>query len=119
VTITPDHSAEPVQDEGVSPRTAAALHEAMNRLLAGRPQRTDGRLVKDNLWKEAGVSRATMNRAHHVMVDWDTRVTECGGMTPGEARKNDELTQLRAKLADRTRECTLLNLCRSKSHRRW
>jgi hypothetical protein len=52
VTITPDHSAEPVQDEGVSPRTAAALHEAMNRLLAGRPQRTDGRLVKDNLWKK-------------------------------------------------------------------
>jgi hypothetical protein len=24
----------------------------MNRLLAGRPQRTDGRLVKDNLWKK-------------------------------------------------------------------
>ena len=50
-----------------------------------------------------------MNRAHHVMADWDTRVTERGGMTPAEARKNDELTQLRAKLADRTRECTLLN----------
>jgi hypothetical protein len=109
MTITPDNPAEPAQDEGVSPRTAAALHEAMERLLAGRPQRTDGRLVKDNLWKEAGVSRATMNRAHRVMADWDTRVTECGGMTPGEARKNDELTQLRAKLADRTRECTLLN----------
>jgi hypothetical protein len=108
VTIIPDHS-EPVQDEGVSPRTAAALREAMDRLLAGRPQRTDGRLVKDNLWKEAGVSRATMNRAHRVMADWDARVTECAGMTPGEARKNDELTQLRAKLADRTRECTQLN----------
>jgi hypothetical protein len=109
VTITPNHSTEPDQDEDVSPRTAAALREAMDRLLAGRPQRTDGRLVKDNLWKEAGVSRATMNRAHHVMADWNTRVTECGGITPGEARKNDELTQLRAKLADRTRECTLLN----------
>lgn len=93
----------------MSPRTAAALREAMDRLLAGRPQRTDGRLVKDNLWKEAGVSRATMNRAHRVMIDWDTRVTECGGMTRGEARKNDELTQLRAKLTDPTRECTLLN----------
>lgn len=109
MTITSDHSTEPVQDEGVSPRTAATLCEAMGRLLAGRPQHTDGRLVKDNLWKEAGVSRATMNRAHRVMVDWDTRVTECGGVTPGEARKNDELTQLRAKLTDRTRECTLLN----------
>lgn len=30
-------------------------------------------------------------------------------MTPGGARRNDQLTQLRAKLADRTRECTLLN----------
>jgi hypothetical protein len=28
----------------------------MDRLLAGRPQRTNGRLIKDNLWKEAGVS---------------------------------------------------------------
>lgn len=109
MTITSDRSAESVQDEGVSPRTAAALREAMDRLLAGRPQRTDGRLVKDNLWNEAGVSRATMNRAHRVMADWDTRVTECGGMTPGEARKNDELTQLRAKLAERIRECTQLN----------
>lgn len=109
MTITPDHSTEPAQNDGVSPRTAAALRAAMDRLLAGRPRHTDGRLVKDNLWKEAGVSRATMNRAHHVMVDWDTRVTECGGITPGEARKNDQLTQLRAKLAERTRECTLLN----------
>ncbi|WP_414942724.1 hypothetical protein [Amycolatopsis sp. cmx-11-51] len=109
MTITPDHPAAPTQDEGVPPRTAVALREAMDRLLAGRPQRIDGRLVKDDLWKEAGVSRAAMNRAHRVMADWNTRVTECGGMTPGEARKNDELTQLRAKLAERTRECALLN----------
>jgi hypothetical protein len=63
------------------------MREAMDRLLAGRPQRTDGRLVKDNLWKEASVSRATMNRAHRVMADWNTRVTECDGMTLGEARR--------------------------------
>jgi hypothetical protein len=31
----------------------------MDRLLAGRPQRTDGRLIKDNLWKEVDVSRVT------------------------------------------------------------
>jgi hypothetical protein len=49
---------EQTADEGVSARTAATLREAMNRLLAGRPQGTDGRLVKDNLWKEATVSRA-------------------------------------------------------------
>ena len=31
------------------------------------------------------------------------------GFTPGEARRNDELTTLRAKLADKTRECTQLH----------
>jgi hypothetical protein len=81
----------------------------MDRLLAGRPQRTDGRLIKDNLWKEAGISRATMNRASRIMADWDTRIAECGGLTPGEARKNDELDTLRAKLTERTRECTQLH----------
>ena len=63
MTLASDRTAEPTADEGVSPRIAATLREAMDRLLAGRPQRTDGRLIKDNLWKEAGVSRATMNRA--------------------------------------------------------
>jgi hypothetical protein len=96
-------------EEGVTAQTAAALREAMDRLLAGRPQRTDGRLVKDNLWKEAGVSRATMNRARLVMAEWQARVAECDGLTPGEARKNDEVHKLRAALADKTRECTQLH----------
>lgn len=96
-------------DEGVSAAVAARLRDAMNRLLAGRPHRTDGRLIKDNLYKEAGVSRATMNRAHRVMAEWDRRVADCGGLTPGEARKHDELLELRAKLADKTRECTQLH----------
>ena len=77
--------------------------------MAGRPQRTDGRLIKDNLWKEADVSRATMNRATRILAEWDSRVTDCGGFTPGEARKNDELATLRTKLADKTRECTALH----------
>ena len=81
----------------------------MERLLAGRPQRTDGRLIKDNLWKEADVSRATMNRAVQILAEWNSRVAECDGYTPREARKNDELTALQAKLADKTRECTELH----------
>jgi len=95
-------------EEGVNPQTAAVLREAMDRLLAGRPQCTDGRLVKDNLWKEAGVSRATMNRARLIMAEWAARVAECDGLTPGEARKNDEVHKLRAELAAKTRENTLL-----------
>jgi hypothetical protein len=98
-----------VTDEGVSPTTAADLRDAMNRLLAGRPHRTDGRLVKDNLWKEAGISRATVNRARRVMAEWDTRIAACDGLTPGEARKTTEISDLRAKLADKTHECTRLH----------
>lgn len=49
MTTDSDHTIDNIVNEGVSPQTAAAVREAMNRLLAGRPQRTDGRLVKDNL----------------------------------------------------------------------
>lgn len=97
------------QGEGVSENTAKRLRDAMQRLLAGRPQRTDGRLIKDNLWKEAQVSRATMNRATHILAEWDTQVAACDGFTPREARKNDELDALRATLTAKTRECTLLS----------
>jgi len=92
-------TTDPAQPEnGVSPRTATRLREAMDRLLTGRPKHTDGRLIKDNLWKEAGVSRATMNRATEILADWNTRITACDGFTPREARKNDELATLRAAL---------------------
>jgi hypothetical protein len=106
--VTSDPTRE-AHGEGVPAQTAATLREAMNRLLAGHPQHTDGRLVKDNLWKESGLSRATMNRAHQVMAEWDARINECDGLTPGEARKNDELTQLRAQLASKAREHTTLH----------
>ena len=95
--------------QGVSPRAAKQLRDAMDRLLAGRPQRTDGRLIKDNLWKEADLSRATMNRAVQILAEWNRRVAECDGFTPREARKNDEMATLRTKLEDKTRECTELH----------
>ncbi|OLZ50284.1 hypothetical protein [Amycolatopsis keratiniphila] len=56
MTATPPETPAPTGDT-VSPRTAAALRAAMDRLLAEQPQRTDGRLTKTNLWKEAGVSK--------------------------------------------------------------
>jgi aspartate oxidase len=109
MSSVPEVTDDENQDEGVSPRAAKRLREAMDRLLAGRPQRTDGRLIKDNLWKEAGLSRATMNRAVRILEEWNTRVAASEGFTPGEARKNDEITTLLAKLADKTRECTELH----------
>ena len=58
----------------VSASTESKLRDAMQRLLAGKPKRTDGRLTKANLHIEAGVSRATMNRAAAVIADWNTAV---------------------------------------------
>lgn len=84
---------------GLSRKAERALGEAMERLLTGRPIRTDGKLTKQNLWREAGVSRATMNRATAVLADWDSRVSE------STARKHDqmlteEVTRLRRRLKD-------------------
>ncbi len=82
----------------VSQRIERKLRTAMERLLAGRPEHTDGRLIKDNLWKEAQVSRATMNRATSITKEWDERVAATGARTAGEARRDTEVTKLRAQL---------------------
>ncbi|MEV4840381.1 hypothetical protein AB0K05_38155 [Nonomuraea sp. NPDC049486] len=95
-------------DDGVTAQTADALRAAMKRLFAGQSQRTDGRLTKQNLWQEAGVSRATMNRAQTILAEWDAHVAEHGTVTRGEARRDDEIADLKRKLADKTRECGTL-----------
>ncbi|GAA2820841.1 hypothetical protein [Nonomuraea rubra] len=89
-------------------QTSAALRAAMKRLFAGQPQRTDGRLTKQNLWQEAGVSRATMNRAQTILAEWDAHVAEHGTTTRGEARCDDEIADLKRKLADKARESITL-----------
>lgn len=81
-----------------SPATAAALRSAMERLAAGRPRCTDGRLIKQNLWREAQVSRATMNRATDVMAEWDAMIAATGGFTAAEARRDAEIADLRGRL---------------------
>lgn len=58
----------------VSSATEKKLRDAMQRLLVGQPKRTDGRLTKANLHVEAGVSRATMNRADTIIAEWNTTV---------------------------------------------
>jgi hypothetical protein len=94
--------------DGVTAETSTALRAAMQRLFEGKPQRTDGRLTKDNLWHEAQVGRATMNRAKAILADCDAHLAQHGTATPGEARRDDEITKLRQQLADKTRECTQL-----------
>ncbi|MBM0274026.1 hypothetical protein [Micromonospora tarensis] len=87
----------------VSPATRQRLLDAMQRLLAGAPNHTDGRLTKNNLCREAQVSRATMNRARDILAEWDTRVSDSPAAVT--ARKcDDELDRLRRDLtASRTR----------------
>lgn len=81
-----------------SPGAQVALREAMERLLSGKSARTDGALTKNNLFKEAGVSRATMNRAREVLDEWDRRVAGQSS-TLEQDRLRRQLAQARADLA--------------------
>jgi len=54
----------------LGPKSQAALRAAMKRLLDGRPERTDGALTVANLAREAGVSRATANRAVDLLAEF-------------------------------------------------
>lgn len=69
------------------------LRAAMERLLAGTAERTDGRLIKENLYREAGVSRATMNRARDVLDEWSRRVDDTHP-------RDKEIEQLRNELSE-------------------
>lgn len=104
-----DRKGRIVQELELGAKTAAALRAAMQRLFRGDPQHTDGRLTKENLWREAQVSRAAMNRATSILAEWDSHIADHGAATPGEARRDDEITRLRRMLAEKTRECTVAN----------
>ncbi|MFE3181871.1 hypothetical protein ACFXKR_13525 [Streptomyces violascens] len=91
----------------VSPKTEQALRQAMERLLTSNPQHTDGKLTKNNLCREAQVSRATMNRATELLAEWDTRVgTSPAGLR--EQQRDAELAELRSKLRKSRQECRSL-----------
>jgi hypothetical protein len=89
---------------GVKPSTETALRAAADRLLAGAPTCTDGRLIKDNLWKEAGVSRATMNRAAAVLAEWDERVSAAASHADA-CRHASALAETKAALATSRQRC--------------
>lgn len=73
------------------------LRAAMERLLAGKPERTDGRLIKENLYREAGVSRATMNRTSAVLEEWTRKVD-------GTQPRDKEIENLKRQLTERRSE---------------
>lgn len=73
------------------------LRAAMARLLGGAAERTDGRLIKENLYREAGVSRATMNRASAVLEEWSRQVN-------GTQPRDRELEELKHRLTGQRRK---------------
>lgn len=81
----------------VSPATHQRLREAMERLFNGQPQHTDGKLTKNNLWREAQLSRATMNRATDILAEWDNRIND-SPVGAAARQRDDEIEDLRCSL---------------------
>ncbi|MER6384812.1 hypothetical protein [Streptomyces sp. NPDC001250] len=91
----------------VSPKTERALREAMERLLAGAPERTDGKPTKNDLCRMAQVIRSTMNRATDVLAEPDSRV----GTSPAGLREHQRdaaLAELHSKLRKSRDQCRQL-----------
>ena len=82
----------------VSQATQDALRAAMKRLLEGTSHHTNGRLNVANLAREAGVSRATANRASAVLAEFrDAEARFRAGSIAGlKARTRELESELRA-----------------------
>lgn len=80
----------------VSQKTEDALRAAMKRLLEGTSLHTDGRLTVANLSREAGVSRATANRATAVLAEF--RVAEARFRSGSVAGLKARIRELEAEL---------------------
>lgn len=85
----------------VSFTTERKLRVAMDQLCNGTSQRTDGQLTVSNLAKEAGVSRATANRAEAVLAEFHHRIMaleETPEKLPGLRDQNRELERRLAQV---------------------
>src|SRR5437667_12407329 len=85
----------------VSQATERKLRDAMDHLLSGTSQRTDGQLTVSSLAKEAGVGRATANRAEAVLADFHNRtiaLQEIPEKLPGLRDQNRELERRLAQV---------------------
>lgn len=85
----------------VSLTTEHKLRVAMDHLCNGTSKRTNGQLTVSNLAKEAGVSRATANRAEAVLTEFHNRtiaLAETLEKLPGLRDQNRELTRRLAQV---------------------
>ncbi len=93
----------------VSPATETKLRAAMQRLLGGTPERTDGALTKENLAREAAVSHATVHRAETILQEWNSCVGQPLAPATRDVPGDDIITRLRAALRDANQKITTLN----------
>src|SRR6266568_6351617 len=85
----------------VSLITERKLRVAMDHLCNGTSQSTNGQLTVSNLAKEAGVSRATANRAEAVLAEFHNRIIafqETPEKLPGLRDQNRELERRLAQV---------------------
>ena len=80
-------------------KTDTALRAAMTRLLAGQPLRTDGRLTVSNLAREAGVGRASANRATGILNEFRVAIARQQHRRFGPAGSRARIRDLEAELA--------------------
>lgn len=92
----------------VSAGTEKKLRDAMRRLLDGDPIRSNGALNKENLAREAGVSHATLYRAEDILAEWEARIGRSSTKSPGEERRDQQIADLKLRLAKVTRTATEL-----------
>jgi enamine deaminase RidA (YjgF/YER057c/UK114 family) len=93
----------------VSPATETKLRAAMQRLLNGTPQCTDGALTKENLAREAAVSHATVHRAQTILAEWNNHVGQVPAQQTTTIPGDDPVAQLRAALRNANQKITTLN----------
>lgn len=101
----------------------AKLRAAMERLLTGTAVRTDGRLIKENLYREAGVSRATMNRTRSVLDAWSGHVDsaqprdkQIEGLKYQLTEQRAEVRRLRKRIQELDAQLTVASIAVSELH---
>ncbi|MFE7652507.1 hypothetical protein ACFU6M_06210 [Streptomyces bottropensis] len=98
-----------------TPAIHSALIQAMDRLLAGTPQRSDGSLTVATLAREAGISRASAYRAGEVLELFRQRVDERSSGPDVPATLRERIRELQGELreAHRARHEEISDLRRS------
>ncbi|WP_371095156.1 hypothetical protein [Streptomyces sanglieri] len=99
----------------VTPTVRSALIEAMDRLLADTPQRSDGSLTVAALAREAGISRASAYRASEVLELFRQRVDERSSSPDVPATLRERVRELQGELREvrRARHEEITDLRRS------